>query len=167
MKHLELNLLLKTAFLFPLSLLVGFMAVVQWSLVPAQNGLSGPAYATLEKGMNNVMRTLTPTLMIFSLVAGLLLVVIAWRQGAQESLLLSLAVVALVVMIATTLPINAPVNAAIDGWDIAALPAAWQELRDRWEFGHAIRSYVGLAGLLAAIVASSWDARCRRTRTTS
>ena len=53
---------------------------------------------------------------------------------------------------------TAPVNAAIDAWNAAAPPADWQALRDRWEFGHLIRSYVGLVGLAMAHAAALWEA---------
>ena len=46
----------------------GFMAVVRWSLMPAQDRLNAVAYATLEKGMNDVLECLTPALMMGSLV---------------------------------------------------------------------------------------------------
>lgn len=147
----------KIAFAFPFALLVGFMAIVQWSLVPAQNSLDGPAYTTLEKGMNDVMQTLTPALMIATLIAGSALVAIAWKRASKQRALYALALSTLVAMIITTLLINAPVNAAVDAWNASAPPADWMALRDRWELGHAIRSYVGLAGLFAAIVGLAFD----------
>ncbi|MBK8458308.1 MAG: DUF1772 domain-containing protein [Phyllobacteriaceae bacterium] len=140
------------------AMLVGFMIVVQWSLVPAQNRLSAEAYATLEKGMNNVLETLTPVLMIGALVFGLLVLYLRRRQAARNVLVLLLGGIAcLAVMVVSTLSINAPINFAIDAWDIANLPADWMTMRDHWEFGHMIRSYVGLPGLTAALAAVIWD----------
>ena len=150
--------LAKFGYLFVFSLLVGFMAVVQWSLVPAQNRLDAQGYAVLEKGMNNVLTTLTPALMIASIVFGLIVVVLAFRRGSNMRVWFTLAVVSVVAMTISTLVINAPVNAAIDVWNAAAPPADWQALRDRWEFGHLLRSYVGLVGLAIAHAASLWEA---------
>lgn len=149
---------LKVAHLFAFSLLTGFLAVVQWSLVPAQNRLDAAGYATLEKGMNDVLELLTPLLMITSLAAALVVLYLAWQRKPLIRMLYGLAGLCLVAMIVSTLLINAPINSTIDGWDAAAPPANWMELRDRWEFGHAIRSYIGLVGLVSALAAAIWDA---------
>jgi anthrone oxygenase-like protein len=146
------------AHLFLLALLAGFMAVVQWSLVPAQNRLNAVAYATLEKGMNDVLEYLTPALMIGSLVTGVAVLYVAWRRQGLVWRLYALTTFSLVIMIVSTLTINAPVNSAIDAWNASAPPANWMELRDRWELGHAIRSCIGLIGLVSALAAAIWDA---------
>lgn len=148
----------KLSYLFVFSLLVGFMAVVQWSLVPAQNRLSAEGYATLEQGMNRVLKTLTPTLMITALVSGIVVIMLAYQRKSNVRVLYVVAVASLIVMIVSTLLINAPINDMVDAWNAAAPPADWQILRDRWEFGHAMRSYVGLIGLLFAQAAVIWDA---------
>lgn len=147
----------KLVFLHALSLLAGFMAIVQWSLVPAQNRLSATGYATLEQGMNNVLKTLTPTLMIISLVFGIMVIVLAFRQKSTVRYNFLIAVLSLVVMIVSTLIINAPVNDAVDMWNSAAPPADWQILRDRWEFGHALRFYIGLFGLFFLQIGIIWN----------
>lgn len=137
--------------------MVGFMAVVQWSLVPAQNRLPAEGYAILEQGMNNVLKTLTPTLMITSLIFCVAVVVLAYRRKSKMQLLYVVAGAGLLAMIISTLMINAPINDAVDTWNAAAPPADWQILRDRWEFGHTLRSYIGLISLLFAQVAVIWD----------
>ncbi len=149
--------LARLAYLYVFSLLVGFMAVVQWSLVPAQNRLSAPAYATLEQGMNSVLKTLTPVLMITATLLGLLVIVLAFRRASATRLVYVAAVACGVAMVVSTLVINAPINDAVDAWRAAEPPGDWQVLRDRWELGHAIRSYVGLVGLALAQAASIWD----------
>lgn len=147
----------RLAYLFVFSLLVGFMAVVQWSLVPAQNRLSAQGYATLEQGMNSVLKTLTPVLMITATLLGLLVIVLAFRRASSTRLVYVAAVACGVAMVVSTLVINAPINDAVDAWNAATPPTDWQALRDRWELGHAIRSYVGLVGLALAQAASVWD----------
>ena len=144
-------------FVYVFSLLVGFMIIVQWSLVPAQNHLPASAYAMLEQGMNAVLKTLTPALMITALALGVLVLLFAFRRRSNTRVLYVLALISLVVMIVSTLLINAPINDAVDAWDAATPPADWQALRDRWEWGHMIRAYVGAFGLLAAHAATIWD----------
>ncbi len=149
--------LIKLGFVFAFSLLVGFMAVAQWSLVPAQNRLSAQGYATLEQGMNSVLKTLTPMLMISTLVLGLAVIAVAFARKRKLRWLYIVAVAGGIAMVVSTLLINAPINDAVDTWNAVAPPPEWQALRDRWEFGHAIRSYIGLIGLLVAQAAIVWD----------
>jgi hypothetical protein len=149
---------IKFVHLYLLALLTGFMALVQWSLVPAQNQLNAVAYATLEKGMNDVLEYLTPTLMVGSLVTAVAVLYVAWWRQRLVWRLYALATLCLVAMIVSTLTINAPINSAIDAWNVSGPPVNWTELRDRWELGHAIRSYIGLIGLASALAAAIWDA---------
>lgn len=135
------------------ALLVGFMAVVQWSLVPAQNRLSGPAYATLEQGMNRVLERPTPALMIGALVFGGASVWVLWGAGPRAWLVV-VSTLGICAMVLSTLIINAPVNAEIDTWDAACPPSTWHASRDRWEHGHSLRAYVGLVALCCAIAAA-------------
>lgn len=148
---------IRLIYLVLFSLLTGFMAVVQWSLVPAQNRLPATAYAVLKQGMNQILETLTPALMIGALASGLVVLVLAWRAASPTRWLQALALAGLAAMVASTLIINAPINHAIDAWNAAQPPADWQALRDRWEFGHMLRSYVGLLSLTAALAAALWE----------
>lgn len=138
------------------ALLTGFMLIVQLSLVPAQHRLDAVAYTLLEQGMNRVLERLTPALMIAATAFGLVAVLLEVVTRRPSWPVLALGVAGLVTMIVTTLRINAPVNAAIDGWNPAAPPADWRERRDRWERGHAIRSWIGLGALLCCVAAAVW-----------
>ncbi len=51
------------------------------------------------------------------------------------------------VMLIAFFAFNAPVNAAVDGWTAATLPADWPTWRATWETGHAI-GFVFAAGAL-------------------
>lgn len=136
------------------ALLVGFMAVVEWSLVPAQNRLDARGYAVLEQGMNRVLTRLTPALMISALLAAGASAGLAVAAGLATAWWHAIATISLVAMVVSTLIINAPVNSEIDTWDPASPPATWRASRDRWEFGHRLRTYVGLVALLAVAVAA-------------
>jgi hypothetical protein len=47
--------------------------------------------------------------------------------------------------------VHFPINAAIMTWSAAAPPANWEQLRDRWQAAHAVRSMLSVVafGLLA------------------
>jgi hypothetical protein len=46
-----------------------------------------------------------------------------------------------------------PVNAEVMRWPLDAIPHGWENRRDRWEYGHAIRAGLVTAAL-GALVAS-------------
>jgi hypothetical protein len=64
---------------------------------------------------------------------------------------LIVAALAYVGMLAAYFLFNAPVNAAVNGWTAASLPADWPSFRARWETGHAIAAFCALAGLAACL----------------
>ena len=91
-----------------------------------------------------------------AIVTGAAASALGFTQGRPESWWLVVSTLGVITMTISTLIINAPVNAAIDTWDAAAPPPDWAQKRDRWERGHALRSYVGLVALLC----SCWPACC-------
>lgn len=145
-----------TLHLLSAALIIGFMAIVQVSVVPAQDLLDGTAYTTFEGRMNMPLQRLTPALLVTAIVSGAACAGLAAAAGAPALVvaLHALATVGLVAMTVSTLVINAPVNDAINTWDPAAPPADWAQQRDRWERGHAIRVAIGVPVLLLAVVAA-------------
>lgn len=134
------------------ALIIGFMAIVQWSVVPSQNELDGPAYARFERRMNVPLQRLTPALLLTAIVAGATTAVLAFAIGSGWAWAHLAVTGALVGMTVSTLIVNAPVNREIDGWDPERLPANWAQRRSRWEQGHAIRVAMGLPALALAVV---------------
>lgn len=60
----------------------------------------------------------------------------------------------MIVALVLTLGIEVPIDRQIERWTVATLPSNWKELRDRWEFYHAIRTFVSI-GALGLMTASS------------
>jgi hypothetical protein len=54
-------------------------------------------------------------------------------------------------MIAVFFVFNAPVNAAVDTWTPATLPADWPAYRLRWEIGHVLAALFSFVGLMALV----------------
>jgi uncharacterized membrane protein len=57
-----------------------------------------------------------------------------------------------VIALAVTLIVEVPIDNQIEAWTVASLPANWQQLRDRWELFHVIRTWVSVIGLALLIV---------------
>ncbi|HEX5733809.1 MAG TPA: DUF1772 domain-containing protein [Blastocatellia bacterium] len=61
---------------------------------------------------------------------------------------LALFVVALLI----TLLVEVPLDNQFKEWTVTTLPANWEQLRDRWEWFHVIRSWAAVAGLAMLLV---------------
>lgn len=61
-------------------------------------------------------------------------------------------------MIGVFFAFNAPVNAALNGWTVATLPAEWAGFRWQWEIGHAFAALLALGALILVLRAAM---RCR------
>lgn len=57
-------------------------------------------------------------------------------------------------VIVVTLVFNAPVNARAARWDPASPPPDWEELRDRWHLGQAIRTPLAVGAFTAVAIAA-------------
>jgi hypothetical protein len=127
---------------------------------PNKFGLGGAAWLavqqTLYRGWGAVFGPVE--------IAGLLLSasLAVWLRG-RARVAMTAAGAAYAAMIVDFFVLNAPVNAAINGWTAARLPADWPAYRWRWEAGHAIAAILALAALLAVTWgAGAWGARSRR-----
>jgi len=81
-----------------------------------------------------------------SLVSAIVVLLLAPKRSKVFALALAgflLMIVALVV----TLGIEVPIDRQIEQWTVATLPSDWKELRDRWEFYRAIRTFVSIGAL--------------------
>ncbi len=56
-------------------------------------------------------------------------------------------------MLATFFVFNRPVNAALNGWTAATLPADWADYRITWEVGHALSALLSIVGLISVACA--------------
>ena len=100
-------------------------------------------------------------LMPLSLVSSLILIALLPKRSAAVALAIAgflLMICALIV----TLTVEVPIDNQIKVWTVATLPADWQAMRDRWEFYHALRTFVSIAAL-ASVTASALSSRSHST----
>jgi uncharacterized membrane protein len=104
----------------------------------------------LEVGRIMIQNLGTPMSLLIpaTLVTNLTVVVALFRRKSRPAAVLATAaLVALVLALIVTLAVNVPIDNQIHQWTLASLPADWSAIRDRWEFFHALRTFVALAGL--------------------
>src|SRR5215813_6748866 len=98
------------------------------------------------------MRVLMP----LSLVSALLLLALL----PKRSLAFAFAAAGFLLMVCAliiTLAVEVPIDNQIKVWTVATMPPDWQLLRDRWEFYHALRTFVSIAALALVTISSLFD----------
>lgn len=97
--------------------------------------------------LGTVMAILMPAALLVTLPVLVLL-----YRGRSRAFYPVLAGFALfVVELLVTLIVEVPIDQQIETWTLTTLPANWQALRDRWEWFHALRSWVSVASLALLI----------------
>ena len=89
------------------------------------------------------MRILMPLALMSALV---LLALLPKRSAA-----FAFAAVGFVIMVCAlvvTLAVEVPIDNQIKVWTVATLPANWEALRDRWEWYHALRTFMSIGGFI-------------------
>jgi hypothetical protein len=99
------------------------------------------------------MRILMPLSLVSAFVMLALVPKTSWGFGFAVTGFLLMAC-ALVVTVAVEVPIDNQIKV----WTITTIPADWQMLRDRWEFFHALRTFVSIAAL-SSVAASALSGR--------
>jgi uncharacterized membrane protein len=98
---------------------------------------------TMIANLGIVMAILTPA----AILAVLPVLYLLYRERSRPFYLTLAAFVLFVVALLITLIVEVPIDNQIEGWTVATLPANWQQLRDRWEWFHFLRSWVSVLGL--------------------
>lgn len=90
------------------------------------------------------MSILTPIALLSTLP------VLFWLNQQQSKLAFYLALAGFALFVAAlaiTLLVNVPIDNQIRQWTVQSLPPGWETIRDRWEFYHALRTFVSMAGI--------------------
>jgi hypothetical protein len=117
------------------------------------NGRPGPAYVELRQRINAAITR--PLVVVYALtfVGCVAVAILAAKEGALTSAVgVGLAALSLVVDLAFAAKGNVPLNAAMNGWDPAALPPDWAEKRAAWHRVFAMRQIVLCVGFVAFVV---------------
>jgi hypothetical protein len=103
---------------------------------------------TMIANLGTVMAILMPVAILATLPVLFLL-----YRGRSWALYPTLAGFTLfIIALAVTLIVEVPIDNQIEAWTTASLPANWQQLRDRWELFHVIRTWVSVIGLALLIL---------------
>lgn len=132
-----------------LALLVAFLAclapMAHVMEMPNKLRLDGPLWLAVQQ---HLYAGWGPFIGAPTELGGLIVsLVLATVGRGRDRFLFGIAAAAYVGMLLCFFLLNAPVNAAVDGWTPATLPADWTRHRWRWETGHALAALFALLGL--------------------
>ena len=134
-----------------MALLVGTMFGIWLGFDPA--ALSASAFVEMQQ---NAIRALNTPLPILGAVC--ILLTAAWavqtRNDRRGRGLLVAATLCLVAVGLITRFANQPSNAQVMTWSAQAPAADWATLRDTWRHWHTLRTAVGVAALVLALLAA-------------
>jgi uncharacterized membrane protein len=114
--------------------------------------LTPETFLTIGHTMIGNLGLIMAILMPAAILATLPVLLLLYRRRSR-ALYPTLAAFALfVIALAVTLIVEVPIDNQIEAWTVTSLPANWQQLRDRWELFHAIRTWVSVIGLALLIL---------------
>jgi uncharacterized membrane protein len=106
----------------------------------------------LDRNLGGIMGVLFPVTLL-SIVPVAFLTVGQPVSFALELVGLLLFVVALIV----TAAVEVPIVKQIRSWTADAMPARWEQLRDRWVSFHLLRVIPGIVGVGALVAGALWQ----------
>ena len=138
-------------------LVFGMLFAHVLELVPKRR-LDYPSYLAAQLHLYQYWGPVATVLEPLALLGTALLAVMLYRSGRPGARSATLAALAQLVALVLFFVLVSPVNAIQAGWSPAAAPAGWQQVRDRWEYGHAIRAVlyaVAFAAVLTALLSAT------------
>lgn len=123
----------------------------------------GTVYAQLQQVALVGLPLLASVLLFPALVATGTLVLMELKTKDRGFWLVAGALGLLLAALVTTLVVNVPINLAEGGWNVRNPPGDWADMRDRWQLGHAVRTFAALAAFGALSIAAVRQPIRRRT----
>ena len=130
-----------------LTLVTGVFWGTWFSLSRTMHVLSSDIFITIGKEiMKNV--AVTMSIIMPASIAGMLVLLIgSWKVRTVYFYCILAALILFIIALIITLAIEVPIDNQIRTWTATAIPADWQDIRDRWERYHTIRTFLSLASI--------------------
>lgn len=134
-----------------IALLLTLVAGVFWgtwfSLSRSMHVLSPDIFITIGKQiMENVAATMR-IIMPASVIGLVVLLIGSWKKKTVYFYCIFIALILFVIALLITLAIEVPIDNEIRTWTIATVPANWEDIRDRWEKYHMVRTFLSLGSV--------------------
>ena len=141
--------------LMVVGVVAGTFVATQIGQVRVQNTLDARDFTLVKHGFEVAVGRIMPVLTI---AAGLSIIPVAILGASRATRGFAIAALALwIAVIVVTLVFNAPVNVDAASWDPASPPVDWEDRRDQWHLGQALRTPPAVASVLCLGLAIQWD----------
>lgn len=104
-------------------------------------------FLAIGHAMIGNLGTIMALLMPAAILTTLPVLYLLYRRRSKAFYPTLAGLVLFVVALLITLLVEVPLDNQFEEWTVTTLPANWQELRDRWEWFHFLRSWVSVFGL--------------------
>jgi uncharacterized membrane protein len=88
-----------------------------------------------------------PVLMTAAILSSVPVLYLLYAQRANTFYPMLVGFLLFVSALLVTLLVEVPVDNQIKVWTVDSLPPNWQQIRDRWELFHVIRTFASMSGL--------------------
>lgn len=119
--------------------------------------LSASQYVAMHQMRDKTFRCAMPVVGLANLGFVVAAAAVAVGSGLPR-ILTVIAVVLLLADMALTMGRQLPLNAQIQSWTDATIPANWSQIRDKWAAQHVIRALLGLGAYACLMTAALWPA---------
>ncbi len=142
---------------FITGLLLVLVAGVFWgtwfSLSRTMHELPAEMFITIGKEiMKNVALTMS-IIMPASVFCLVILLIRTWKTKTVYFYCMVAALILFIITLVITVGIEVPIDNKIQTWTVATIPPGWQNIRDRWEFYHTVRTFVSLSSVAFFLIA--------------
>jgi hypothetical protein len=117
--------------------------------LPNKLALDGPLWVAVQQQLYRGWGPFLGGPVEISAFTMTVVLLIARRSDRATRLPRLVAAIAYAGMLVTFFIFNDPVNAAVNGWIPASLPADWRSYRLQWETGHALAALLSVIALVA------------------
>lgn len=146
-------------------LVAGVMWGTWLSLARTMTRYDAATFLTDGRHMIENLAVIMAVLMISAVVIGLVVVVLLFRSPSTTAAWLALIGLLLMIgVLVITLAVEVPIDNLIANWTEETLPADWQQIRARWATFHAVRTFLSLGAVAAAVGAGLTTHTTRRER---
>ena len=152
--------------IFLLSLVTGVFWGTWLGLSRSMSSLSAATFLEVGHAMIGDLGIVMAVLMPAAMLTTLPVLYLLHRRRPKRFYTTLTGFMFFVMALLITLLVEVPLDFQFQQWTAATLPANWQQLRDRWELFHFLRSWFAVIGL-ALLIAGALFWRDRRTVRTS
>lgn len=133
--------------IFLLSLVTGVFWGTWLGLSRSMTSLSRETFLEVAHAMIGNLGTIMAILMPAAMLATLPVLYLLYRRRSKAFYPTLAGFVLFVVALLITLLVEVPLDFEFQRWTVTTPPANWQQLRERWEWWHVVRSWASVAGL--------------------